>query len=150
MVVFWQVGNKSHGYPDVDASSNCDGQDSQEESSPGAGARVVEIPLGHCFVCLQEIQQQQCHRFICFTWWNKGGTLISWLKQDPGMWQVKLAGNQTFFSQTRLFVQLRWWWNQQRLRGGCHFYRPWCGIKQGHQWEICHLQDRSCTSKWAP
>lgn len=68
MIVFGQIGNKSHGHPDVDASSDCDGQDSQEECSPGAGACVEEVPLGYCFVCLQDIQQQQCNMFICFTW----------------------------------------------------------------------------------
>lgn len=66
MIVFGQVGNKSHGHPDIDASSNCDGQHSQEECSPRAGACMVEVALGYSFVCLQDTQQQKCNIFICF------------------------------------------------------------------------------------
>lgn len=66
MIVFGQVGNKSHGHPNIDASSDCDGQHSQEECSPRAGACMVEVALGYSFVCLQDTQQQKCNIFICF------------------------------------------------------------------------------------
>lgn len=53
MVVLGEVGDEGNSHTHVDASSDCDGEHSQEEGPPGAGAGLVEVPLGHGFVGLQ-------------------------------------------------------------------------------------------------
>lgn len=53
MVVLGEVGDEGNSHTHVDASSDCDGEHSQEKGPPGAGAGLVEVPLGHGFVGLQ-------------------------------------------------------------------------------------------------
>lgn len=52
MVDFGEVGNKGHGNAHINASSDCDGEHSQEQGPPRAGAGLVEVSLGHSFVRL--------------------------------------------------------------------------------------------------
>lgn len=52
MAALGQVGDESHGYAHIDASPDGDGEHRQEQGPPRAGAGLVEIPLGHGFVCL--------------------------------------------------------------------------------------------------
>lgn len=53
VVVLGEVGDEGHGHTHVDAGSDRDGQHGQEQGPPGAGAGLVEVPFGHCFVRLQ-------------------------------------------------------------------------------------------------
>lgn len=53
VVVFGEVGNEGDSYTHVDASSNGNGQDCQEQGPPGAGAGLMEVSFGHSFVCLE-------------------------------------------------------------------------------------------------
>lgn len=54
VVVLGKVCNKSHCYANVDAGTDGDGQHSQEESTSGAGAGMVQVPFIYCFVSLVE------------------------------------------------------------------------------------------------
>lgn len=53
MVALGEVGDEGHGHAHVDAGPYGDGEHSQEEGPPGAGAGLMEVPLGHGFVRLQ-------------------------------------------------------------------------------------------------
>lgn len=52
MVVLGEVGDEGHSHAHVDPGSDGDGQHGQEQGPPGAGAGLVEVPLGHGFVRL--------------------------------------------------------------------------------------------------
>lgn len=52
MIVLGEVGDEGHSHTHVDACSDCDGEHSQEQGPPRAGAGLVEIPLGHGFIGL--------------------------------------------------------------------------------------------------
>lgn len=58
MVVLGEVGDEGDGHTHVDAGSDCDGQHSQEQGPPGAGAGLMEVSFGHSFVCLQRRQRE--------------------------------------------------------------------------------------------
>lgn len=52
MVALGEVGDEGHGHAHVDAGPYGDGEHSQEEGPPGAGAGLVEVPLATAlFVC---------------------------------------------------------------------------------------------------
>lgn len=52
VVVLGEVGDEGHGHAHVDAGPDGDGEHGQEQGPPGAGACLVEVPLGHCLVGL--------------------------------------------------------------------------------------------------
>lgn len=54
VVVLGKVCDKSHGYTNVDAGTNGDGEHSQEKGTSGAGAGMVKVPFIYCFVSLVE------------------------------------------------------------------------------------------------
>ena len=59
MVAFGEVGDEGHGHAHVDAGPYGDGEHGQEEGPPGAGAGLVEVPLGHGFVRLQREEGEE-------------------------------------------------------------------------------------------
>lgn len=52
MIVLGEVGDEGHSHAHIDASSDCNGEHSQEQRSPRTVASLVEVPLGHGFVRL--------------------------------------------------------------------------------------------------
>lgn len=59
VVVLGEVGDEGHGHAHIDASPNGDGQHCQEQGPPGAGAGLVQVPLGHGFVGLQSWRRKR-------------------------------------------------------------------------------------------
>ena len=59
MVALGEVGDEGHGHTHIDAGPYGDGEHGQEEGPPGAGAGLVEVPLGHGFVRLQREEGEE-------------------------------------------------------------------------------------------